>query len=158
MRRLPPRSTHTDPLFPYTTLCRSRREDVGLALGMPGLVRPDGRTVPDAGVVGGRHVRDHAEPGAVVDERGVVADEAGYAERGRILARLDHDELRLLQRRRRRIDDAAAVGPHLQPLPQSLIIALAVDPDGAGESGAPPHRPRHPRHLFLPSKDKNNVE
>src|SRR3546814_6060919 len=90
-----------------------RLEDVGLALGMPGLVRPDGRTVPGAGVVGGRHVRDHAEPGAVVDERGVVADEAGYAERGSILARLDHEELQLLQRRRRRLDEAAAVGTTL---------------------------------------------
>src|SRR3546814_14068608 len=33
--RRPPRSTHTDPLFPFTTLFRSRRDDILLnGLGM----------------------------------------------------------------------------------------------------------------------------
>src|SRR3546814_19764870 len=49
MIRLPPRSTRTDTLFPYTTLFRSLAEDLGEAAGVLGEVRKLHRAVLDEG-------------------------------------------------------------------------------------------------------------
>src|SRR3546814_11670500 len=53
MIRLPPESTRTDPLFPYTTLFRSRRHRAGHLdgdLGLEGHVPADGGHGPLASV------------------------------------------------------------------------------------------------------------
>src|SRR3546814_10490571 len=65
MIRLPPRSTRTDTLFPYTTLFRSRRRRCGfcpryaLAFPLRGGRRPD-RAEGDGGRLRFRH-RDRSE-------------------------------------------------------------------------------------------------
>src|SRR3546814_2523628 len=64
MIRLPPRSTRTDTLFPYTTLCRSDliHEQQGL-LAPPGMVLRGGKDlleVGHAGEDGGDRFETHA--------------------------------------------------------------------------------------------------
>src|SRR3546814_3334195 len=52
MIRRPPRSTRTDTLFPYTTLCRSQAAAAGRAGALRGAAMADvadGRLWPDAG-------------------------------------------------------------------------------------------------------------
>src|SRR3546814_13265268 len=87
MIRRPPRSTRTDTLFPYTTLCRSRRAAAGVPARGPGLgghverlaaARLRGGRLPRAGVfalrlwavhpaAGGREMAGelHARPGEI---------------------------------------------------------------------------------------------
>src|SRR3546814_10481021 len=60
MNRPPPRSTRTDTLFPYTTLCRSHDErPVADAVDLDH-VRPDGRAEHHEIQRGGHHRRGHA--------------------------------------------------------------------------------------------------
>src|SRR3546814_15022533 len=80
MRRRPPRSTRTDTLFPYTTLCRSERAydeadfparvrevvaKVGycVVVASEGIRTADGRFVADAG--GGKDSFGHTQLGGV---------------------------------------------------------------------------------------------
>src|SRR3546814_7368062 len=67
MRRRPPRSTRTDTLFPYTTLCRSASwRDVPICDGGGG-----NRGLPEAGMEQHRaDGQDAADP----DDRALVAD------------------------------------------------------------------------------------
>src|SRR3546814_10735914 len=71
MRRLPPRSTLTDTLFPYTTLCRSDR-----AIGVGDVLKRG--TTEDA----------LAERG---DHRAALHDRAHFHAAGRATILLDHD-------------------------------------------------------------------
>src|SRR3546814_8600703 len=79
MRRLPPRSTRTDPLFPDTTLFRSHPhrpvepevQRAGRRFGLP-LDRPAAQT---PGALTGGFLRLVGGPGPLFDERPSIADE-----------------------------------------------------------------------------------
>src|SRR3546814_13351036 len=61
MLRRPPRSTRTDPLFPYTTLCRSgscRRPPLGVCgVGLLGIAKGENEIGGLAGAAGGAEDR-----------------------------------------------------------------------------------------------------
>src|SRR3546814_4095518 len=71
----PPRSTRTDTLFPYTTLCRSTHDDAGIGQEL----------------VGGNR--------EIVRRRLVLVDTAGHIERGAMARSEEHtSELQSLMR------------------------------------------------------------
>src|SRR3546814_9289523 len=73
MMRLPPRSTRTDTLFPYTTLFRSGRRRVDPLGDHPTAEDPRADRVPDRGLRPGA-LRHHHLPG--VDEQGTLGQPA----------------------------------------------------------------------------------
>src|SRR3546814_16342458 len=122
MLRLPPRSTRTDPLFPYTTLFRSQQLERRLRAV---------EHVPRAGVAVAVDVQQrHVAVGGVVDVGDVLARELGAelavllcGNRG--LVEVDHARPAVLDRGRERL-------PPYVPLP--LPDASHVP---AGQPGAP---------------------
>src|SRR3546814_6692041 len=99
MRRLPPRSTLTDTLFPYTTLCRSDR-----AIGVGDVLKLG--TTEDA----------LAERG---DHRAALHDRANFHAAGRATILLDHDTVL------RHVDKAAGQITRVRRLERRVGQALA---------------------------------
>src|SRR3546814_1735537 len=71
MIRRPPRSTRTDTLFPYTTLCRSGVQ-VGVAVGHTGVPAEDRRVGPQVAMRHLHALRARRGAGRVVDGGGGV--------------------------------------------------------------------------------------
>src|SRR3546814_19976978 len=100
MRRLPPRPTRTDTLFPYTTLCRSRGPDrlrrahhpLGPGPRRDGIHRVDGAergALAASQLVDARVVRDPVQPGAEV-AAGLEAVQAPVGLQVGVLERVVH--------------------------------------------------------------------
>src|SRR3546814_11211914 len=140
MMRRPPRSTRTDTLFPYTTLCRSaqarqRRRQIPVL---------EGRTVPQRAWLAGQHRQ--IMPGVV--NRAVTPEGARML--GDNLFAAAHD-------------DAVGIGTDLHRAPRHLRenrVAVAVEADQAGDrhrmlalvEAVTPHQPRFQCRSLTPQR------
>src|SRR3546814_16134404 len=120
MNRLPPRSTRTDTLFPYTTLFRSRPTVESGAI--PGVeVRARGNAVDEVGI------GDEGPPEG--DGIGMAFAHRAFGERGIISARRD-------QRAGPERQDDFAGRPRTGRRPVGLEAELGEPPDQVTVSGA----------------------
>src|SRR3546814_9503869 len=97
MRRLPPRSTRTDTLFPYTTLFRSEVTLAdGSALKVPGVI-PKLSATPGAFQGGGPQLGEHTEQ--VLREVGFNDDQIAQLKQLEVIRSEEHtSELQSLMR------------------------------------------------------------
>src|SRR3546814_14039658 len=138
MIRRPPRSTSTDTLFPYTTLCRSRHAAEALLVALTEAVPEIGRRCREPGALQGRLAQELR----VLPQRGAEETDLGGIDVVIGEQRRHREQLLAAGRQQDRIERQGPQRLHpLQPLQRTLrplvARALAVASLRLGTTAAP---------------------